>query len=93
METLINAGADVNAYVGHFVSALHIAADNPHNEAEKYVNLLIEAGADVNMTRHGKSTPLMRAVWRGTSTNVITALINAGADVNARNSYGKCAIS
>ena len=93
VEVLINAGADVNAYVGHFTSHLHIAADNPHNEAEKYVNLLIEAGADVNMTKYGSNTALMTAAWRGTSTNVIRALINAGADVNARDSYGRCAIS
>ena len=92
-KALVNAGADVNAYAGHFISDLHIAADNPDNEAEKYVNLLIEAGADVNMTRYGSKTALMTAAWRGSSTSVVTALINAGADVNARDSNGQCAIS
>ena len=92
VEALINARADVNADFGHFTSALHIAADKFY-EAETLVNLLVEAGTDVNMTRHGRKTALMTAAWRAASTNVITALINAGADVNARNSYGKCAVT
>ena len=92
VDALINAGADVNADIGHFISNLHIAADKVHN-AEKFVNLLIEAGADVNKTRYGRRTALMTAALRGTSPNVITALINAGADVNAHDSYGRCAIS
>ena len=45
------------------------------------------------MTSNDGSTALMMAAWRGTSLAVVTALINAGADVNRHNSYGKSAFT
>ena len=91
-KALINAGADVNKRHRSFPILLE-AADNP--DAEKFVNLLIDAGANVNVSYSdaSNSTPLMRAALRGTSPAVVTALINAGADVNWRNSYGESAFT
>ena len=89
MKALINAGADVY----NSPPALMAAADLEQDNAEQFVNLLIEAGADVNMTNRGGYTALMTAAWRAASPNIITALVNAGADVNARDSCGQCAIA
>ena len=60
MQALINAGADVND-VNASLPALLAAANNGHYDAEKIVNLLIETGANVNMTSIDGSTALMTA--------------------------------
>ena len=94
MEALINAGADVNAYVEHFTSALNFEANKPYkNENEIIVDLLFEAGAGVNVASIGSDTAQMRPAWRDVSPTVITGLINAAADVNLGNVYCKSAIS
>ena len=92
-KSLINAGADVNASTWFCPPVLLAAADNPHTDAEKFIRLLINSGANVNMTSNNGSTALMTAAYRGTSPAVVTALIDAGADVNMRNSYGKSAFT
>ena len=90
MKILINAGADVNACTWYGLTALMAAADKPHTEAEKMVNFLIDTGTDVNMTIITGSTAQMDAACKATSSNVISALVKAGADVNPRNDQGRC---
>ena len=93
IKTLINAGADVNASTCDGLTGLTVSMSAVKTDTEEIVNLLIEAGADVNMPDSDFSTPLMTAVWTAVSPKVITALINTGADVNAYNSYGQCALT
>ena len=49
-------------------------------------------GADPNRRGPGDMTPLIMAAHRGHAA-VMTALINAGADVNARDAQGETALS
>ena len=78
VETLINAGADVNRRgcvdISNLMYALRFGD-------EKLVNVLIQAGAKVNEVDHCNRTPLLRAVMRQ-SQACIKQLIKAGADVN-----------
>ena len=92
-KILINAGADVNASTWLHPPVLLAATNNPPNDAEKFIRLLINSGANVNMTSIDGSTALMIAAYGGTSPAVITALIDAGADVNMRNSHDKSAFT
>lgn len=50
----------------------------------KGVQLLLDAGADPNGTNEGGDTALHWAVWRGRSAEIITSLLDRGADVNAK---------
>ncbi|XP_014679678.1 PREDICTED: putative ankyrin repeat protein RF_0381 [Priapulus caudatus] len=56
------------------------------------VRLLLEAGADPNVTEteNGK-TPLMEAAWEGKEA-VVQMLLSHGADANAANSYGETSL-
>lgn len=85
LKELIAQGADVNGT--RFDEApLHVAAERGFDiEAE----LLIAAGADVNMPDGEGMTPLMLAARRGWGAE---RLIVAGADVNATHPEGKAAL-
>lgn len=51
--------------------------------------ILILAGADVNIKDHYGNTPLFKAVFNSQGKGeMITLLINAGADVNMKNNSG-----
>lgn len=52
------------------------------------VNILLEAGADVNMANAHGNTPLFVAAQNGHDVVVIT-LLQAGADANKANKTGK----
>ena len=56
------------------------------------INLLVEAGADINGTNNNGDTPLMTAVLTNKNLPAIQALIEAGADVNAVDSKGTSVI-
>lgn len=86
MNTLIKAGADVNAQNDDGQTALMLGARSIIDNAK--VNDLIEAGADINAQDNNGKTALMYAC----NPKVLNALIDAGADVNARDSEGKMAI-
>ncbi len=61
------------------LSALHLAARNPHAQPE-VIRMLIKAGGDVNGETHNKHrTPLMYAE----NPEVAAALIKKGADIHA----------
>lgn len=84
---LLSRGADCNA------GALHAAAGGSRLPL---VQLLIEAGADVNRRDPGNGrTPLHAAVGSGpdgSTTEIITLLLAAGADINATTNDGASAL-
>jgi beta-lactamase regulating signal transducer with metallopeptidase domain len=78
VETLIDAGADVNASV-RGSSPLTLATAN--GEAD-IVRRLLDAGADVNGPEGARMTPLSIAAQNG-EQEILEMLIEAGADIDA----------
>lgn len=77
IQTLLHAGADVNAARGDGITALHLAARQGDAEAAQ---ALLDAGAEVDAgTRIGRYTPLHLAA-RGGHGDVVVLLLEAGAD-------------
>jgi ankyrin repeat protein len=92
LEFLISRGADLNRVSKHAMSVtpLHAALFGRSVEAAK---TLIEAGADVRPKRGGPGWP--RAGWTALHycasfgfTDLVRALIERGADINARDDEG-----
>jgi ankyrin repeat protein len=85
-RALLAAGASVNAVNRRDAAALHYACDprplsptwNPAAQ-QRIIELLISAGATVDLPDRGGVTPLHRAV-RARSPAAVAALLSAGAD-------------
>ena len=86
VKTLIEKGADVNTGIddGSGYTPLHIAAQSKHVKA---CNLLIEAGAKVNVA-DGKGYTLLHIAAQDNSEEVCKLLIEAGAKVNTPDGDG-----
>jgi len=89
---LLENGADVNATTSGGGTALHEAALNSHSNI---VSVLLSKGAKTNLANELGQTPIMLAancVVPGGScperTEIVKMLINAGADVNAKDING-----
>ena len=89
VEFLIDAGTNVNvtdpSVTPPLICAVR-AGDTENNK--KIIDLLIKAGADVNITftdKNGTTSPLAEAAKLGSSP-VQSKLIEAGADVNTKTS-------
>tara|TARA_B100000678_G_C18204042_1_gene500635 strand:+ start:70 stop:1824 length:1755 start_codon:yes stop_codon:yes gene_type:complete len=79
-RTLLEAGADANAYTTTGVSSLHFAAQADAAEA---ILALIEHGAEVDARdTFSNRTPLMFAAYRG-AVEATEALVRADADISA----------
>ena len=86
--TLLKAGAVVNASdTNGMTPLLYAAMDNPNPDV---MNLLIDAGANDVTSKSGKSALILAAMMN--CPEVVTTLVNAGADVNARDDDGKSAL-
>lgn len=79
-QALITLGADANAWDCNGVTPLHLCKNASLAET------LIAHGADVNAADRDGFTPLHRASRMG-NLSVIQALIEAGADINARSYF------
>ena len=80
---LLANGADVNAQDFLLVTPLHRAAE--HNALET-ASLLLENGVNVNVVReYYGETPLHRAVYSYDNPNMVSFLIEKGANVDATN--------
>ena len=92
LRTLLRDGADVNGGQSDGVSReetpLMLAAEMSNLQC---MDILIEAGADVNSKAQGGHTALNVAVWRN-NVESVNKLIGAGADVNSVNLYGRTAL-
>ena len=82
VESLLSAGANINATDESGYTALMNATANGHKEI---VNTLLEKGADVFAADDGGGTALMRAARLG-DIGIIRQLLAHGADVSARDS-------
>eukprot|EP00752_Nemacystus_decipiens_P010676 g9507.t1 len=82
VQLLLAKGADIDAFDSHAITPLYLATDCGHLEAA--VSLLA-AGADVNLgCERYKSPVIHNAVGRG-HVEILRAMIEHGADVNAVN--------
>ena len=88
-RALLAAGAPVNAVNRRGAAALHYACDprplssrwDPDTQ-RRFIELLVSAGATVDLPDRGGVTPLHRAV-RARSPAAVAALLSAGADPRA----------
>ena len=86
VEQAIKAGADVNE-VGY--GGVPVLVRAMENQNPKVAVLLIEHGADVNVTWGKGLTPLMAVTMTYNPLAYTKMLVEAGADVNARNEAGQ----
>lgn len=86
VQRLMASGSDVNFKDKFGQHALFYATEIAT------VKVLVEAGADVNVSDHIKMTSLMHAVM-GCDEDRVVYLVNHGANVNARNSIGVTPLS
>jgi len=80
VDTLLKAGADVNAKCNDQRTPLHIAAQKDNVDM---VNRLLKAGADVNAENSQQMTPLNFAVYAGYINIVRILLATKDINVNA----------
>lgn len=85
VEAMLAAGMNVNAVNAGKMTALMRATE------DSTVDLLVSAGADVNLKDNAGFTALIWAAAFRRKSHV-EKLIAAGADVNAKTSDGKCAL-
>src|SRR5262249_3984053 len=91
IRLLLEFGADVNATDAGGHNPLYRVANGRGDEAtgREAIRLLINHGSDVNqVTGVGGMTPLHMAARRGTA-EVAEALIDAGADIEAKDKNGE----
>jgi ankyrin repeat protein len=93
LETLLDAGANINARTTKGDVALTLAARKGQVE---WVRVLIDRGADVNAKDSVGSTALIDAAQFGHSdeeaTEVVRMLLSAGADVSVKDGLGQTAL-
>lgn len=93
-ETLLKAGANANSASRNAmrVAPIHSAAANRDGKiAVKMVRMLVDYGAEVNVTQHGGWTPLQEAAAHG-NTELVRLLLERGADKNSAAENGKTAV-
>uniref|UniRef100_UPI0037E769F8 ankyrin repeat and SOCS box protein 5-like n=1 Tax=Semicossyphus pulcher TaxID=241346 RepID=UPI0037E769F8 len=87
VEVLLSHGADPDYEVSHLGSPLYMSCSHRHTECSK---ILLHRGARVNVGR-GADSPLHAAV-RGDSADLVSVLLEFGADVNHRDSNNQRAV-
>ncbi|MCB9750008.1 MAG: ankyrin repeat domain-containing protein [Myxococcales bacterium] len=91
VRALLDAGADVRAAAEDGETCLHAAAQS--READFVIPLLLAAGADPRVADAKGQTPLLLAArCEHASAASLRALLDAGADVNARARAGEQAL-
>ena len=88
LEGLWSAAGGVDAHDATFTTALYAAALHGQVAA---VRLLLRRGADPDLARVGRFTPLHAASLTGDHVEVAEALVAAGADVTCVDEMGRTA--
>lgn len=78
-DLLIHAGVDVNGRGKYRGTALHHAAKSKQNI--NFLKILIDSGAEVNVTSEDGKTPLHHAALTA-DVNIVKQLMDAGASLN-----------
>ena len=89
VERLLREGAEINAVKGEFKTSILMEAAVRGNVG--VMKLLIENGADLNMTDKDGWTALMGATVQGHMESV-KLLLEQGVEVNAKNHNGETAL-
>jgi len=84
IRLLLRRGSDVNAIDDEGNTALYCACQQVGVKRFEVVQVLLEAGADVNLQTSNKLYPLM-ASCEANNAELVDLLVKAGADVNVRN--------
>ena len=90
LQAIIDHGADVNVANKDNVTALMIACQTGNASA---INVLLNAGADPNISGFEAFTCLHYAVLGGCSKDALQTVINNGADVNATDKKNRSALN
>ncbi|MCF0261514.1 MAG: ankyrin repeat domain-containing protein [Sphaerochaetaceae bacterium] len=81
LKAILKEGADLFAVEPKYRSnALHLAANKCSNP--KVIEVLVEAGADINARNYLGETPLIMSVLQNQNTRIFSQLITSGADIN-----------
>lgn len=83
LKRLLKAGADANTVVMKRPLLFHAIL----HKNSKAVRILLKYGADPNLAKEGKVTPLMTAAYFA-DISIMEMLLKHGADVNARDGSG-----
>ena len=89
LQAIIDHGADVNATNKNNETALMGACGKGNTDA---IDVLLNAGADSNVTNVAGATWIHYAVIGGCSKETLHAIIDHGADTNATNKYNVTAL-
>lgn len=94
VELLLDAGADPDTTYNYKTPLMFLVSDLVLRGSVivEMAQLLIEAGADVDVRDLGGDTVLMYAVTGGDHPEVVRLLLEAGAEVNAKNNKGYTAL-
>ena len=79
---------DVDSRRGGWWFPLMCAAHPDYGDSVEIVQMLIDAGCDVNQVDGGRETALKRAVAHDGKVGIIEALLRGGADPNIANRFG-----
>ena len=89
LQAIINHGADVNSTNKNNVTSLMTACENGNIDA---IDVLLNAGANPNIADTESVTCIHHAVNGGCNKEILQAIINLVADINASNMDGETAL-
>lgn len=88
---LVSKGANINQINVQGTTPL-IQAFRQRRATPALIRTLLDLKADVNRPDREGNTPLMHAIWSDVAAEIVTMLIEAGANVNARSANGLTAL-
>jgi len=92
VQMLMKDGLNANCTDERGISAIHSEVNEGSNSCNKIIDILIQAGADINCKKScDKSTVIQSAIVYD-KYSTVERLIEAGADVNLSNALGRTAL-